>query len=136
MSSVTVIETKPARKPAIQVIARNTAFMLSGQILLKVLAFVFNVYVVRRLGDAHFGRYSAALAYVAIFAMFTDLGTSSLSVREMARKAGDLEGSLGLWQHLRDTASNPELRAVAEEHIALCERQLAERRAGNSEVQP
>jgi len=54
--------------------------------LLKVLAFVFNVYVVRRLGDVHFGRYSAALAYVAIFAMFTDLGTSSLSVREMARK--------------------------------------------------
>jgi tetratricopeptide (TPR) repeat protein len=45
------------------------------------------------------------------------------------RRAGDLEGSLGLWRHLRDTATNPELRNVAEEHIAACERQLAERAA-------
>ena len=70
----------------IQIVARNTAFMLGGQILIKIFAFIFNVYVVRRLGDAYFGRYSTALAYVAIFAMLTDLGTSSLSVREMARK--------------------------------------------------
>lgn len=90
MSSVTAIETKPAGKSVIQVVARNAAFMLSGQVLLKILAFVFNVYVVRRLGDVHFGRYSAALAYIAIFAMFTDLGTSSLSVREMARKEGNI----------------------------------------------
>ena len=86
MSTTTVIEDKLLGRSVIQVVARNTAFMLSGQILLKILALAFNVYVVRRLGDAHFGRYSAALAYVAIFAMFTDLGTSSLSVREMARK--------------------------------------------------
>jgi O-antigen/teichoic acid export membrane protein len=79
-------EARPPRKPVVQTVARNTAFMLFGQILIKVFAFIFNVYVVRRLGDIHFGRYSAALAYVAIFAMLTDLGTSSLSVREMARK--------------------------------------------------
>ena len=85
MEAIT-IQTEPPRRPIIQVVARNTAFMLGGQILIKIFAFVFNVYVVRRLGDAHFGRYSTALAYVAIFAMLTDLGTSSLSVREMARK--------------------------------------------------
>jgi O-antigen/teichoic acid export membrane protein len=67
-------------------VARNTAFMLAGQVLIKIFAFVFNVYVVRRLGDVHFGRYATALAYVAIFAMLTDLGTSEFSVREMARK--------------------------------------------------
>jgi O-antigen/teichoic acid export membrane protein len=60
--------------------------MLVGQLLIKVLAFIFNVYVVRRLGSAHYGRYATAIAYVAIFAMFTDLGTSALSVREMARR--------------------------------------------------
>jgi O-antigen/teichoic acid export membrane protein len=80
------LKVEPPGKPVIRVVARNTAFMLGGQILIKMFAFVFNVYVVRRLGDVHFGRYSAALAYVAIFAMFTDLGTSALSVREMARK--------------------------------------------------
>jgi O-antigen/teichoic acid export membrane protein len=84
--ATTTIKAEPPGKPVIQVVARNTAFMLGGQILIKVFAFIFNVYVVRRLGDAHFGRYSTALAYVAIFAMLTDLGTSSLSVREMARR--------------------------------------------------
>jgi len=79
-------DAEPPRKPVIRTVARNTAFMLGGQILIKVFAFMFNIYVVRRLGDAHFGRYATALAYVAIFAMFTDLGTSSLAVREMARK--------------------------------------------------
>lgn len=57
------------------------------------------------------------------------------------RMAGDLNGSLGLWRHLRDTANNPELRAVAEEHIKACEKQLAERGAydhqgSSDEVQP
>jgi O-antigen/teichoic acid export membrane protein len=80
------LKVEPPGKPVIRVVARNTAFMLGGQILIKMFAFVFNVYVVRRLGDVHFGRYSAALAYVAIFAMLTDLGMSQLSVREMARK--------------------------------------------------
>jgi O-antigen/teichoic acid export membrane protein len=84
--TTTTIQAKPPQKPVIRIVARNTAFMLCGQILIKIFALIFSVYVVRRLGDAHFGRYSAALAYVAIFAMFTDLGTSSLSVREMARK--------------------------------------------------
>ncbi len=85
-ATTATIEAEPPEKPVVRAIARNTAFMLTGQILIKILALIFNVYVVRRLGDARFGRYSTALAYVAIFAMFTDLGTSTLSVREMARK--------------------------------------------------
>ena len=85
-TTATPIGAEPPGKSVVQTVARNAAFMLGGQALIKVLAFIFNVYVVRRLGDAHFGRYSTVLAYVAIFAMFTDLGTSTLSVREMARK--------------------------------------------------
>jgi O-antigen/teichoic acid export membrane protein len=67
------------------VVARNSAFVLGVQVVLKILAFMFNVYVVRRLGDVHFGRYSAVMAYVAIFAIFTDWGMSPYAVREMAR---------------------------------------------------
>lgn len=77
-------------KPVIRIVARNTAFMLGGQILIKIFALIFSVYVVRRLGDANFGRYSTALAYVTIFAMLTDLGTSQFSVREMARKGENI----------------------------------------------
>ena len=67
------------------IVARNSAFVLGIQVVLKILAFLFNVYVVRQLGDVHFGRYSAVMAYVAIFAIFTDWGMSPYAVREMAR---------------------------------------------------
>lgn len=66
------------------VVARNSAFVLGAQVVLKILAFLFNVYVVRRLGAVHFGQYSAVIAYVTIFAVFTDLGMAPYSVREMA----------------------------------------------------
>ena len=66
------------------IVARNATFVLGVQIVLKILAFLFNVYVVRRLGDVHFGRYSAVMAYVAMFAIFTDWGMSPYAVREMA----------------------------------------------------
>lgn len=66
------------------IVARNTAFVLGAQVVLKILAFLFNVYVVRRLGDVHFGQYSAVMAYVAIFAIFTDWGMAPYAVREMA----------------------------------------------------
>jgi O-antigen/teichoic acid export membrane protein len=69
----------------IAVVARNTAFVLGVQLVVKILAFLFNIYVVRRLGDVHFGQYSAVMAYVAMFAIFTDWGMSPYAVREMAK---------------------------------------------------
>jgi O-antigen/teichoic acid export membrane protein len=72
------------QRSLIAVVARNAAFVLVVQAVLKVLAFLFNIYVVRRLGAAHFGQYSAVMAYVAIFAIFTDWGMSPYAVREMA----------------------------------------------------
>jgi O-antigen/teichoic acid export membrane protein len=79
-----------ARRKVLASVARNTAAMLGGQIIIKIFAFVFSVYVVRRLGAEDFGRYSAAMAYALIFASLTDMGTSALSVREMARKAENI----------------------------------------------
>ncbi|NIV38350.1 MAG: oligosaccharide flippase family protein [Anaerolineae bacterium] len=74
----------PPQRSLIAVVARNAASVLVVQAVLKVLAFLFNIYVVRRLGAAHFGQYSAVMAYVAIFAIFTDWGMSPYAVREMA----------------------------------------------------
>ena len=78
-----------ARSP-MAIIARNSAFVLGVQVALKILAFLFNVYVVRRLGDVHFGQYSAVMAYVALFASFTDWGLSPYAVREMAKDHKDI----------------------------------------------
>jgi O-antigen/teichoic acid export membrane protein len=68
------------------IVARNATFVLGVQVVLKILAFLFNIYVVRRLGAVHFGQYSAVMAYVAIFAIFTDWGMSPYAVREMANE--------------------------------------------------
>jgi O-antigen/teichoic acid export membrane protein len=73
------------QRSLIAVVARNTAFVLGVQMVVKILAFLFNIYVVRRLGDVHFGQYSAVMAYVAMFAIFTDWGMSPYAVREMAK---------------------------------------------------
>jgi O-antigen/teichoic acid export membrane protein len=66
-------------------VARNSAFVLGVQVVIKLLAFLFNVFIVRRLGDVHFGQYSTVMAYVTMFAIFTDWGLSPYSVREMAK---------------------------------------------------
>lgn len=73
------------RRRLMATVVRNSAFVLSVQMTLKALAFIFNIYVVRRLGDVHFGQYSAVVAYVALFAIFTDWGMSPYAVREMAQ---------------------------------------------------
>jgi O-antigen/teichoic acid export membrane protein len=78
-------QTASAARSPMAIIARNSAFVLGVQVVLKILAFLFNVYVVRRLGDVHFGQYSAVMAYVAMFAIFTDWGMSPYAVREMAK---------------------------------------------------
>jgi O-antigen/teichoic acid export membrane protein len=81
----TLLQESQRQKDFLSTVARNSAFVVGAQAVMKILAFSFNVYVVRRLGDVHFGRYSAVMAYVAIFAVFTDWGMSSYAVREMAK---------------------------------------------------
>jgi O-antigen/teichoic acid export membrane protein len=66
-------------------IARNTAFVTLGGILLKVVGFLFGVYVVRQLGDERFGQYSIVLAFVGLFQIFAELGISQFVMREIAR---------------------------------------------------
>jgi O-antigen/teichoic acid export membrane protein len=55
------------------------------QVAMKALGFLFNIYVVRRLGAEHFGKYAAVLAFIAIFAIFSDLGMAPFMLREIAR---------------------------------------------------
>jgi len=78
-------EQRASARSPVAIIARNSVFVLGVQVVLKILAFLFNVYVVRRLGAVYFGQYSAVMAYVAIFAIFTDWGMSPYAVREMAK---------------------------------------------------
>ena len=81
--SVTTVPSSPERLTT--VVARNSAFVLGSQIAIKILAFLFNVFIVRRLGDVHFGKYAAVVAYIQMFAIFSDLGMAPYALREIAR---------------------------------------------------
>ncbi len=66
-------------------VARNSSFVIGAQVVMKVLAFLFNIFIVRRLGDVHFGQYAAVMAFIDIFAIFSDLGMAVYLLRELAR---------------------------------------------------
>lgn len=76
--------TKEPSPSLVAIVARNATFVLGAQVALKILALLFNIYIVRRLGAVHFGQYAAVMAYVTVFGIFTDWGMAPYSVREMA----------------------------------------------------
>lgn len=80
-----VLEAGPSTLDFLSTVARNSAFVMGTQVLMKALSFLFSIYVVRRLGDEYFGRYSGVMAFVAIFAIFSDLGMAPYMLREIAR---------------------------------------------------
>ena len=69
----------------VQRIAKNTSVLLAAQVASSFLGFFFMMYTARYLGAAGFGILSFALAFTAIFGIFTDLGLQPLTVREVAR---------------------------------------------------
>jgi O-antigen/teichoic acid export membrane protein len=78
-------EVRPEQDGLSRRILKNTVFITAGSIGLKVLNFLFNIYVVRRLGDDRFGQYSIVLAWVGLFQIFAELGMSQYVMREIAR---------------------------------------------------
>jgi len=68
-----------------RIVAKNSFFSLLGQVGIKALSFVFSVFVVRRLGGESYGQYMTVLAYVNIFAIFSDLGLAPYALREIAK---------------------------------------------------
>ncbi len=83
-----------SRRSALWTVARNTIFGVGAQITLRGLAFVFNIFVVNRLGDSSYGQYSTVLAWTGIFAFLGDMGIAQYMSREIAR---DREKSLALF---------------------------------------
>ncbi len=75
--------TRTARR-----VARNTLFLAAADIANKLMMFVFSLIAARHLGVEAFGVFNFALAFVALFAVFTDLGLGSFTAREVARDHG------------------------------------------------
>ncbi|MFA5021224.1 MAG: oligosaccharide flippase family protein, partial [Patescibacteria group bacterium] len=66
-------------------LAKNTAFYSAALALQKVLSFGFFIILARGLGVAGQGRFTFALSFTALFAIFIDLGLSQILIRETAR---------------------------------------------------
>jgi len=66
-------------------VAKNTLSLASAEVITKLLAFVLIIFIARHLQDVGFGKYSFALAFASFFAIVSDLGLSTLTIREVAR---------------------------------------------------
>jgi len=65
----------------IQRIAKNTAALFAAQFIVAILSLVLAIVIARSLGDVFFGKYSFALAFTALFALFSDLGYNTLLLK-------------------------------------------------------
>lgn len=75
---------KPARNAG-RTLARNTLVGLGATFALKLARIVFNIYVVRALGEGQFGQYYTVVAWASLFSVLGDLGVTQYLTREIAR---------------------------------------------------
>ncbi|MEK7653109.1 MAG: flippase [Patescibacteria group bacterium] len=68
-----------------QSLAKNTTYLTVALAIQKLLAFVYFIFVARGIGVENTGRYSFALSFTTIFAMFLDFGLTQILIREAAR---------------------------------------------------
>jgi len=66
-------------------LAKNTMSLNIATIANNLLAFVISVYIGRYLGKDGFGQFVFAFSFVGMFTVLTDVGLSTLFVREVAR---------------------------------------------------
>ncbi len=66
-------------------VARNTAALLVASVLQKVLAFAYFAVIARLAGVTNTGTYFFALSWTLMFSIVTDLGLTSVLIRESAR---------------------------------------------------
>jgi O-antigen/teichoic acid export membrane protein len=74
-----------------KIIAKNTIFLFSGDVIGRVLSFLIIVIISRYLGDSGVGYYGFLFSFVGIFEVFCDLGLSPYMIREVARHKKETE---------------------------------------------
>jgi len=67
-------------------LTKNTIFFTSAMAMQKIISFVYFIFIARMLGADNTGKFSFALTFTTIFAIFLDFGTNQILIRESARK--------------------------------------------------
>lgn len=65
---------------------KNTSWLSLAELITRLSKFVLIIYATRVLGPNGFGQFSFALAFVALFAIISDLGLSQLITREISQQ--------------------------------------------------
>lgn len=66
-------------------VAKNTIALYVAAIVATILSIIVSVAIARNLGDVVFGKYMFAFSFVSLFELFSDLGYTTLSIRDISR---------------------------------------------------
>lgn len=70
---------------SIGTVTKNTTYLLMAYVGQKVLSFFYFIMVARFIGVEDLGKYTFALSFTTIFAVFVDLGLTQALIREVAK---------------------------------------------------
>lgn len=73
-------------------VARNTFFLISGEVASKLISFLVSIVLVRYLGQVELGKYSLAMAYLFFFAAVPYFSHETVLAREMAVRSDEEAG--------------------------------------------
>ena len=82
-------------KSLITRVVRNTLVVFSGQILGRLLDLWATLLIANAYGEAGYGRFSFAIAFVGYFAIVADLGFNMVFVKALVRQKGQNENLFG-----------------------------------------
>jgi len=69
-----------------QTITKNTFWLAVAEGVTRFLKLFLIIYVARILGATEYGKFTFALSFVSLFAVFSDFGISQITTRELARE--------------------------------------------------
>ncbi len=69
-----------------QTIVKNTFWLAVAEGVTRFLKLFLIIYIARILGATEYGKFTFALAFVSLFAIFSDFGISQITTRELARE--------------------------------------------------
>jgi len=82
-----------------QIVAKNTFWLVSAEVISRVLALFLVIYIARILGATEYGKFTFAFSFASIMAILCDLGLADISTREFSRNKENeskLAGILGI----------------------------------------
>ncbi|MCX5726499.1 MAG: flippase [Candidatus Saganbacteria bacterium] len=81
----------------VQRVVKNFFSLAAAEVLMRIIAFAAVVYIARALGATVFGKLAFALAFVSYFTILSNIGLTTLGIREIARwkdRAAEYAGNI------------------------------------------